>query len=141
MAPFRFRSRQVLIIVLLVIIIAATFLVAAWTRPVPRIVVEPPTQDLGERPQQYLELTYTVRNEGNSILHIDAVSTTCGCTKAAVDQETIPPGATTLLRVTMDPQKDNLYGNLFRVITIRSNDPTTPEAKVDFHVSIPKPGG
>ncbi|MDE3087849.1 MAG: DUF1573 domain-containing protein [Chloroflexota bacterium] len=141
MIRFPFRSRQVLFIIPVVIAIAATFLLVAWTRPVPRIVVEPQTQDLGEIPQQHLELTYTVRNEGKSSLHIEDVTTTCGCTQAAVDQATIPPGGSTLLRVTMDPQNDNLYGNLFRVITIRSNDPVAPEAKVDFHVSIPKPGG
>jgi hypothetical protein len=126
--------------VLVVLTLAMVSVSVAWTRPVPRIVVEPLSQDLGDLPQQRLELIYTVRNEGETSLHIDDVSTTCGCTKASVDEHTIPPGGTTRLQVTMDPQQDNLYGNLFRVITIRSNDPITPAAKVDFHVSIPKPG-
>lgn len=80
------------------------------------------------------------RNTGKIALQIEQLSTSCNCTKASVDQATIAPGGSTVLRVTMDPQEDNLYGNLFRVITIRSNDPATPQAKVDFRVTIPKPG-
>ncbi len=130
-----------MIVLLLLLAAGAVFALVAWTRPVPRIVIEPPSQDLGEVPQQHLELTYTVRNEGKGALYISEVTTTCGCTKAAVDKTTVLPGESTLLRVTMDPQNLNLYGNLYRAITVRSNDPAMPEAKVDFHVSIPKPGG
>ncbi len=119
---------------------AAISLFVAWAWPVPRIVVEPASQDLGERLQEHLELTYAVRNTGKNTLQIEQLSTSCNCTKASVDQATIAPGGSTVLRVTMDPQEDNLYGNLFRVITIRSNDPATPQAKVDFRVTIPKPG-
>ncbi len=133
------RSRRVLAGASAVFLLAAAFWLVAWTRPVPRIVVEPSTQDLGERPQEHLELTYAVRNEGKGTLHIETVSTPCGCTHAAVDQMTVAPDESTVLRVTMDPQKDNLYGNLFREITIRSDDPAAPDIKVGFHVSIPKP--
>lgn len=107
----------------------------------PRIVVEPSSQDLGERPQQFIELNYTVRNQGNSPLKIDQVTTTCGCTKASIDQDTIPPNGETILRVTMDPAQLNLYGNIYRTITISTNDPATPQAQVSFHVVIPFPGG
>lgn len=107
----------------------------------PQIVVEPATQNLGEVPQQPLELSYTVRNQGGSPLQIEKISTSCGCTEAAVDQESIPPGESTQLRVTLDPTEDDLYGNLVRVITIRSNDPKTPEAEAKFHVTIRRTEG
>ncbi len=136
---FRARRKLLLVPATLVIVVVAALLIA-WARPEPRIVVEPRSQDLGERPQQHLELDYTVRNEGNSALQIEEVTTTCACTKGAVDELIIAPGRSTVLRVTMDPQKDNLYGNLFRVVTLRSNDPAAPKTRVDFHVSIPKPG-
>lgn len=140
MVPSALRSHPIRILIPIALAMTvAVFLLAFWMRPVPRIRVEPPTQDLGEMPQQHLELAYTVRNEGKSALHIEDVTTTCGCTKATVEEAIIPPGGSTQLRVTMDPQNDNLYGNLFRVITVRSNDPATPEAKVDFRVSIPRP--
>lgn len=136
-----FRSRRGWTIVPLILIAAGIFALLAWARPQPRIAIEPSSQDLGEVPQQHLELTYTVRNVGTSALHIGEITTTCGCTTAAVEKTTVLPGESTLLRVTMDPQTLNLYGDLYRAISVQSDDPATPEAKVDFHVTIPKPDG
>ena len=121
-------------------VIASFFLAACGGSP-PQIAVDPASQDLGEVPQEPLELTYTVRNEGGSPLQIEKISTSCDCTKATIDRNTIPPGESARLRVTLDPTEDNLYGNLLRVIYIRSNDPDTPEAEVEFRVSIRKPDG
>ena len=116
-------------------------LLSACSSSPPRIVVEPDSQDLGEIPQKPLELTYTVRNDGGSPLTIEKISTSCGCTYAEIDKDTLSPGETTILRVTLDPTEDNLYGNLTRVIYLRSNDPETPEAEAEFRVKILKPDG
>jgi hypothetical protein len=118
-----------------------SLLLAACGSSPPQIVVEPTLQDLGEVPQEPIELSYTVRNEGGSPLQIEKISTSCDCTEATLDRQTIPPGESTQLRVTLDPTEDNLYGNLLRVIYIRSNDPDTSEAEVEFRVSILKPEG
>ncbi len=134
----RNRSSWIRQLSFLALMALVAFLLAACGDAPPLIVVEPATQDLGEVPQQPLELSYTVWNRGGSPLHIEKVSVSCGCTKAAVDQETIPPGESTQLRVTLDPAEDDLYGNLVRVIYIRSNDPETPEAEAEFRVTIHK---
>ena len=76
----------------------------------------PLSQDLGERPQQPLELTYTVRNTGGSALRISRITTSCDCTKATMDRTEIPAGESAQLRVTLDPAEDNLYGNILRVV-------------------------
>ncbi|NOX61636.1 MAG: DUF1573 domain-containing protein [Chloroflexi bacterium] len=122
-----------------VLVIAFGLFLAACGKAPPRIVVEPAMQDLGERPQELLELTYTVRNEGGSPLEITRVSTSCDCTKATLERNVIPPGESAQLLVTLDPIEDNLYGNILRVIYLRTNDPETPEAEVEFRVSILKP--
>jgi len=137
----RHRSPWIRRITLFAFIMIVAALLAACGNPPPRIVVEPQSQDLGERPQEPLELTYTVRNEGGSPLRIEKVSTSCGCTRATVDRETIPPGESAQLRVVLDPTEDNLYGNLLRVIYVRSNDPDNPEVEVEFRVTIRKPEG
>ncbi len=117
-------------------------LTLAGCRPAaPRIVVEPAVKNLGERPQEPLALTYTVRNEGTAPLIIEKVSTSCGCTKAWVDREKISPGESATLQVTLDPTEDDLYGDLLRVIYLRSNDPQNPEVQVEFRVLIRKPEG
>jgi len=139
MKPDKPRRITVQTLILLSLVIIVGLLLAACKDAPPRIVVEPSSQDLGERPQEFLELTYTVRNEGGSPLQIEKVSTSCDCTKATLDRDMIPPGESASLRVTLDPIEDNLYGNILRVIYLRSNDPETPEAEVEFRVSIRKP--
>lgn len=121
------------------LIVVAALALAACATPQPRIEVAPPSQDLGEVPQQILELTYTVRNTGDSPLRIEKISTSCDCTEATVDRDVLPSGETTMLRVKLDPTEDNLYGKVMRVIYLRSNDPATPEAQVDFRANIRKP--
>ena len=44
------------------------------------------------------------------------------------------------LRVTLDPIEDNLYGNILRVVYLRTNDPERPEIEAEFRVTIEKPG-
>jgi hypothetical protein len=123
---------------LLALVVVAGFLLAACSAAPPRIVVEPPSQDLGERPQELIELTYTIRNEGGSPLKIEKLSTSCGCTRAEVEKDVLAPGESTPMRVTLDPTEDDLYGDILRVIYIRSNDPANPEVEVEFHVTIYK---
>ncbi len=122
------------------LLLAGLALVACRPEP-PRIEVEPASRDLGVMPQQPIEITYTVRNTGGSPLVIEKISTSCGCTRAEMEKSALAPGESAPLRVTLDPTDDNLYGEILRVIYIRSNDPQTPEAEVEFRVTIPKPEG
>ena len=114
-------------------------LLAACGNPGPQIVVEPMSQDLGERLQERIELAYTVRNAGDALLRIEKVSTSCGCTEAELDRTDIPPGETAQLSVSLDPIEDDLFGDVRRVIYLRSNDPDAPEVSVEFNVQIYKP--
>lgn len=124
---------------LLVAICAALFVMTACAKKPPLIVVEPAAQELGEVPQQKIELTYTVRNDGGSELQIEKISTSCDCTKAVIAQDKIAPGQSAVLTVTLDPTEDNLYGDITRMIYLRSNDPENPEVSVEFHAIIQKP--
>lgn len=127
-------------IFLLILAGTALFVLAACAKEsLPRIVVEPASQELGEISQQKIELTYTVRNEGKSDLQILKISTSCDCTKAVIDQNQITPGQSAALSVTLDPTEDNLYGDVTRLIYLRSNDPENPEVSVEFHAIIQLP--
>ncbi len=121
------------------LVFIAPFLLSACGKSPPRIAIEPASQELGEVPQQIIELTYTVRNEGKSDLQILKISASCDCTKAVMDRDKIAPGQSTVLTVTLDPTEDNLYGNVTRVVYLRSNDPENPEVSVEFHAIILKP--
>lgn len=118
---------------------AVVMLLSACGRSAPQIVVEPQTQNLGEQPQQLIELVYTVQNTGGEPLIIERVSTSCGCTTASLDRTEIPAGEAAQLTVRLDPVEDNLFGDVRRVIYLRSNDPDEPEVSVEFSVHIKRP--
>jgi len=125
---------------IITLLTVALLSLAACQPGAPAIQVEPTTQDLGQREQERLELTYTITNTGGGPLEISKITTSCECTEARLDRTTIPRGESAQLRVTLDPVEDNLYGNILRVIYLRSNDPDRPEVEAEFRVNIRKPG-
>lgn len=73
------------------------------------------------------EKAFTIRNLGNADLIIDKVSATCGCTAAVLESNTVPPGGTTTIRVTYDPNVNQEQGKFIqKQIQIKSNDPVAP---------------
>lgn len=127
------------ICLLMLTILTSLIVAACTTASAPKIVVDPLSQELGEVPQKKIELVYTVRNEGGSELQIEKITTSCDCTKAVIGQEKIAAGESAALTVSLDPTEDNLYGDITRVIYLRSNDPENPEVSVEFHAVIQKP--
>ena len=134
----RQRSQRISRLAWLTAIGLAAFWLSACGSASPRIVVDPATRDLGEVLQQPLNVSFTVRNQGDAPLRVERVTSSCGCTEAVIDQDTIPPGESTQLRVTLDPTEDNLSGDQVRVIYLRSNDPETPEVEVELRANIRK---
>lgn len=116
-------------------------LLTACSQNAPQISIEPSLQDLGTQPQQLIDLNFEVKNTGKADLVIEKVSVSCACTTADLEKNTIPPGESAKLRVKFDPAKDNLFGQIQRVIYLRSNDPAKPEAEAEFRVIIQKPEG
>jgi len=132
------HTRQRLFLILLGLIFLGVL--AACTNRAPVIMIEPALQDLGNQPQQLIDLAYTVKNTGTADLIIEKVSVSCACTTAELEKNTISPDESTELRVKFDPTEDNLYGEIQRIIYLRSNDPDKPEAEAEFRVTIQKPG-
>ena len=134
------KSHRRRVSVIMLVLVGLFFLPACSKSP-SRIAVEPAVQELGEVPQKLIELRYTVKNEGESDLQILKISTSCDCTKATLEKDKIAGGQSAILTVTLDPTEDNLYGDVTRVVYLRSNDPDNPEVSVEFHAFILKPGG
>lgn len=140
MAIRRIKQTNVRPTLLFLLLVMAGFL-AACSSKAPQINIEPPLQDLGTQPQQLIDLVFEVKNTGNADLVIEKVSVSCECTTAELEKNTIPPGETAKLRVKFDPAEENLFGDIQRIIYLRSNDPATPEAEAEFRVIIAKPEG
>ncbi len=77
--------------------------------------------------------TFFVKNTGDTLLKINSVSTSCGCTEAEVESEEIPPGEQTKLIVNYDPSvHPGLVGKITRIVYIKSNDPLNEEIELEL---------
>lgn len=109
-----------------------------------KIEVSPASADLGmvlyEEGSRY---DFTIKNIGRENLEIQKISTSCGCTKAKLEDEDniIEPGQSAKLAVTFDPsvhQDDSDLGQLKRVVYINSNDLETAEKQVEINAFVIK---
>ena len=107
----------------------------------PSITVEPVELDLGNiSPTQPVEATVLVTNDGPGMLENADVRTSCGCTTATVESESLATGEETTMTITFDPlAHEGLYGPLMRIIFIQSNDPDQPIVEIPMVVYVLSP--
>lgn len=79
-----------------------------------------------------------IRNLGDRDLVIDAVSTSCGCTKATIEPTTIAPGESGLLVVEFDSgaHGPEANGPVMRQVFIASNDADETEVEFRFTANV-----
>ncbi len=89
--------------------------------------------------------TYTIKatNLGDMNLIIRKISTSCGCTKAKIEEtdKVIAPGKSADIAVSFDPavhKDDTDVGELVRIIYINSNDPKNPEVQSELNAFVIK---
>ncbi len=80
----------------------------------------------------------SVQNLGNADLIIEAVTTSCGCTSAAITPEVISPGGAATLAVRYDSgvHGPDEIGSVMRQVFIASNDPSDPEVEFRFTAEV-----
>ena len=106
------------------------------------IAVETQSFDLGDVPNGAIATRdLTVRNTGDDLLVVEAISTSCGCTTATLEPMQIAPGGSGTLHIAYDAgaHGPDLTGPLVRQIFINSNDPDQPEVTVELAVNVTKP--
>ena len=69
-----------------------------------------------------MNTTFSFRNEGNAILRIKRVDTSCGCIATNTSAKQIPPGGTGVIQVEIDRD----VGRFIESVQVYTNDPTTP---------------
>jgi len=78
-----------------------------------------------------------VRNTGKVPLDVQSVSTSCGCTTAAMEPKTIPAGGQGVLRVTYDSNAHaEDMGPIKRYVFVASNDPDEGDVRIEFAVDV-----
>jgi hypothetical protein len=89
------------------------------------------------------EHIFKITNTGNENLEILKLSTSCGCTKATINEEDkiILPGEAVDMIVTFDPavhKDDSDLGELQRIVYIRTNDFNNNETEVEIRANVVK---
>nr|BAG82755.1 hypothetical protein [uncultured bacterium] len=104
----------------------------------PRIAVPETRYDFGRiGPQDVVERTFVVRNEGQAPLTISRAYTTCGCTIAEFSASVIPPGKVATVRVVFDAGFHDTAGQTVRRgIIIENNDPNQSQAEIWVQAAV-----
>jgi hypothetical protein len=147
--------RVVYAVVAVVILVAGSLLAYSMTSGgSPEISVSPPNYDFGSITQREVSTTVQVRNDGDSDLVIEGISTSCGCTSAVLRvggrssptfgmhdnpsgwSETLLPNQAALLDITYDATLHPDNGPVLRIVYIKSNDPARPEVEVELTANV-----
>lgn len=104
----------------------------------PRIVVPETRYDFGRiGPQDMVERTFILRNEGQAPLTISRAYTTCGCTTAEFSSSVIPPGKVATVKVIFDAGFHDTAGQTVRRgIIIENNDPNQPQSEIWVQAAV-----
>jgi len=130
---YRFRG-----LIITVILLAAV--AAGCGQGKPDIELSTTAYDWGQVAQgDVATVELPVRNAGRGDLHIESVTTSCGCTNASVEPEVIPPGGEATLKVRYDSGVHPDEGPIMRLIYIASDDPDLPEAQVEVVAEVLPP--
>lgn len=124
-------------IILAVALLTSLAVAACGPAGEPDIELAQTATDLGEvQNGEIREFDVEVRNVGEEALEIEAVTTSCGCTTASIDPQTIAPGESGVLHVAYDSgaHGPEFSGQVERQIFIDSNDPD--ESEVVFKLAV-----
>jgi len=127
-------------IVVVVAFVLVGLLAAGCSTGNPQIELPQTEHDFGDVQQgDVVTVTLPVRNVGKKDLHIESVATSCGCTSAKVEPQVIAPGGEATLTVWYDSGLHPDEGPIWRVVYITTDDPETPEARVDIRATVIAP--
>ncbi len=110
------------------------------TEKYPKIEAAPGSFDFGEIEYgQIAEHTFRVKNSGDEILEIKKVSTSCACTTAKIEKETLNPGEEVNLFVRYDTglmTGSHAKGEQERIIYIKTNDSVNPQIEITIKAYV-----
>jgi hypothetical protein len=98
----------------------------------PRAVPVAKSFDFGEvPPKTRVEHRFEIANRGDQILEIEPAGTSCGCTASLTAADTVVPGATGAVTVTLDTEERT--GPRQAWVRVKTNDPLEPELHLSLH--------
>lgn len=101
----------------------------------PSIQVERTIHDFGRiTDEAQVTTTFAFKNTGNSVLRIERVESSCGCTVPELEKLEYAPGETGEITVVFDPRRREGMQN--RAVTIVSNDPVRSRVPLTVRVDV-----
>ena len=103
----------------------------------PKIYFPEITHDFGKVENgKVVDYIFKFVNKGNSILNIQDIKTSCGCTAALVSSKSVKPGEDGTIKVELNTKGHT--GKMVRTVTIKSNDPKTPTSTLTIFAEVVK---
>ena len=104
---------------------------------IPKIFFPETEHDFGKvKEGKIVDYTFKLTNRGKSVLKIDKVNTSCGCTAALLSDKEIEPGKDGTIKVEFDTK--NRSGEVTRTIAVTSNDPDEPNKILIIKADVEK---
>ncbi len=101
----------------------------------PKIFFGHPNFDFGKIYKgKKVEHVYEFENRGSDTLNIGKVKTSCGCTAVILENSSVEPGKTGVLKATFN--SGSYRGHVRKTISVLSNDSDTPNYKLVFSGEI-----
>ena len=105
--------------------------------PEPNLYFKEMTHNFGKvKEGKVVSYTFKFTNNGDALLEIKDIKTSCGCTAAIASSKKIEPGQEGTLRVDLDTS--NRSGSMSRTVTVTSNDPDESQRTLTVMVDIQK---
>lgn len=114
-------------------VLTACFLVLlagiAWAAP--KLVVDQSVYDFGAVPQGEKVLhTFVFTNDGDALLDISKLRSSCGCTAALLSSSQLQPGEQGEVKANFDSER--FRGKVSKTIYLYSNDPVSPVTQLQI---------
>ncbi len=101
----------------------------------PKIVFEKLTHDFGQmKPESEVTFDFNFKNEGDGVLEIQNVRSSCGCTVVVPDKRSLAPGESSFLKVRYHAGRGS--GMVEKKITVYNNDPKQSTVILTITASI-----
>lgn len=82
-------------------------------------------------------VTFTFKNTGSSVLVIERIKTSCGCTNTSLSKKELNPGEQGTLEIAFDSA--GYSGKVTRTITVCTNVPESKEVKLKIIANVTGP--
>ena len=93
--------------------------------------------DFGQVPEgEVLEHTFVLMNDSSTVLRIEHIHTSCGCTTSEVDQKEISPGESVEIKVKFDTK--GYSGIKIQHVNIHTDQQDNPFIKLTLKADIQK---